>query len=363
LQFHASAEQEQTDLAEARSWRAQVFDAGFGWLGGPVALGGAGRSPLLDEEYRRLELEFDIPSQNIFSSATSLVAPSILECGSDDLKCRYLPGMFRGDIVCCQLLSEPDFGSDLAGIATRAVRDGDEWVVNGQKVWNSYAHLSEAGQLLARTDPAAEKHRGLTMFLLDMATPGVIVKPLRQMTGEYHFNEVFLQDVRVPDRNRVGAPGEGWRAMQATLMSERHAVGTGATSPGADPVDRLIQLARVGGKEADPAIRQQLAQVVINSELLRFLNLRTASALRCGRPLGAEGSISKLLNARQATLIGDVAALLLGPAIAADNGQWGTFAWSRWVAGAPHRRIAGGTDEIQRNILGERMLGLPREPR
>lgn len=351
------------DLAEARVWRAKVFDAGFGWLGGPPDLGGAGRSPLLDEEYRQLELGFDVPSQNIFSSAMSLVAPSILAYGSADLKMRFLPGMFRGDILCCQLLSEPDFGSDLAGIATRAVRDGDDWIVTGQKVWSSYAHLAEAGQLLARTNPDVEKHQGLTMFIIDMKSPGVEVKPLRQMTGDYHFNEIFLSEVRVPDRNRVGAPGEGWRAVQATLMSERHAVASGATNPGPDPVERLRQLASRQGLAGDPRVRQDLARIYINAEILRLLNLHKAEMLRTGQALGAEGSIAKLANARQAHMIGEVASRLLGPALTADIGEWGTYAWSRWVTGAPHRRIAGGTDEIQHNILAERVLGLPRDPK
>lgn len=361
--FHPSPEQEREQLSASRNWRARVYDAGFGWLGGPAKYGGGGRSARLDEEYRQLELQFDVPDQNIFSSATALVAPALLSCGSDDVKRRFLPGMFRGDIVCCQLLSEPDFGSDLAGVATRAVRDGDEWVVNGQKVWSSYAHLSEAGQLLARTDSGAAKHRGLTMFMVDMHSPGVTVKPLRQMTGEYHFNEVFLEDVRVPDRNRVGDPGAGWQAVQATLMSERHAVGSAETSPGADPVERLLGLVRATAMAENATIRQGLAQVIINREILRYLNLRKAEAIRNGEPLGAEGSIAKLLNSKQARLIGEVASEILGPAAIADSGSWGTFAWSRWITGAPLLRIAGGTDEIQRNILGEKVLGLPREPR
>ena len=235
-------------------------------------------------------------------------------------------------------------------------------MVSGQKVWSSYAHFAEAGQLLVRTDPDVAKHRGLSMFIVDMDTPGVTVRPLRQMTGDYHFNEIFLEDVRIPDRNLVGAPGEGWAAVTTTLMSERHAVGTGATNPTPDPLVRLRELIHWLWMGDDPVVRQEYAQVVIDGELLRYLNLRKAENLALGRPLGPEGSLAKLLNARQTARISALVSDLLGPAVIADSGEWGTFAWSQWITGAPHRRIAGGTDEIQRNILAERVLGLPREP-
>jgi alkylation response protein AidB-like acyl-CoA dehydrogenase len=356
-----TAEAEQ--LERSREWRRLVFDSGFGWLGGPVEYGGAGRDPAFDEEYRLLEREYAVPDQQPFATATHLVAPAILACGSEDVKRRHLPPMFRGDALACQLLSEPDAGSDLASLRTTAVRDGDEWIVTGQKVWTSQAHLADVGQLLARTDPTAPKHEGITMFLIDMRAPGVTVRPLRQMTGEEHFNEVFLEGVRVPDADRVGEPGAGWRAVMATLMAERAAVGSGATNSSVDPVGRLVDLAGHMGRGCDATVRQQLATVHTLGELRRLVVLRQQAAAESGRPVGAEGSIPKLLFARQAYACGELAGDLLGASVTADSGAWGTFAWARWVCGAPMMRIAGGTDEVQRNVLAERALGLPRAPK
>jgi len=348
-------------LERGRAWRRLVFDNGFGWLGGPPTLGGGGRSAQLDEEYRLLEREFDVPDQQPFATGTHLVAPAVLANGSDDVQRRFLPGLFRGDLVACQLLSEPEAGSDLAGLRTRATRDGDDWIVSGQKVWTSQAHLADIGQLLARTGAEAPKHRGLTMFLVDMRSPGVMVRPLRQMTGETHFNEVFLDEVRVPDTNRVGPLGSGWSAVMATLMAERAAVGSGAANSAVDPVARLIGLARHRGRAGDARVRQCLAVAHTNAELRRFLGLRLeAMATDCSP--GSEGSILKLLFSEQGRSCGDVAGDLLGPALTADSGEWGAFAWTRWVTGAPMLSIAGGTDEIQRNTIAERVLGLPKEP-
>jgi alkylation response protein AidB-like acyl-CoA dehydrogenase len=345
LEVHTTPEEEASDLEAARRWRRRVFDAGFGWLGGPSELGGADRNATLDDVYRFLEAEFDVPSQNIFASGTALLAPSLLVHGSTEVKARYLPGIFRGDLVACQLLSEPGAGSDLAALHTRAVGDGDSWVVSGQKVWSSYAHLAQVGQLVARTDLDAPKHDGLTMFILEMDAPGVTIRPLRQMTGEAHFNEVFLDEVRVPDANRVGEPGDGWRAILTTLMSERAAVGSGATNPATHPVDRLVQLARHLDRRAEALVRRDLADAYLHDQILRFLNLRREAAATGASP-GAEGSIAKLSHSRQARRIGDFAGELLGPALTADTGEWGTFAWTTWVCGAPCLRIAGGTDEI-----------------
>ncbi|HUF99220.1 MAG TPA: acyl-CoA dehydrogenase family protein [Ilumatobacter sp.] len=362
LDGHADRAAEATALELGRAWRRLVFDSGFGWLGGPTALGGGGRSPVLDEEYRLLERQFDVPDQQPFATGTHLVAPAVLANGSEDVQRRYLPGLFRGDLLACQLLSEPEAGSDLAGLRTRAHLDGESWIVSGQKVWTSQAHLADVGQLLARTDPDAPKHRGLTMFLIDMRSPGVTVRPLRQMTGETHFNEVFLDDVRVPDANRVGPLGSGWGAVMATLMAERAAVGSGAANSAVDPVARLVDLARHCEMADDRRVRQRLAVAHTNAELRRFLGLRMEATVPAGRPTGAEGSILKLLFSDQGMLCGDIAGDLLGAWLTADTGAWGTFAWTRWVTGAPMLRVAGGTDEIQRNTLAERVLGLPKEP-
>jgi alkylation response protein AidB-like acyl-CoA dehydrogenase len=360
LEVHHDRVSEATDLRRSRAWRAKVFDAGFGWLSGPREYGGAGRSPILDERYRMLESAYDVPSQNIFSSSTHLVGPSIEQYGSEDLKRRTLRAFHRGDLLACQLLSEPGHGSDLAGLTTKAVRDGDDWVVTGQKVWNSYAHLADVGQLLARTDPDVPKHAGLTMFLVDMASSGVEVRPLRMNTGEEHFNEVFLTEVRIPDGQRVGGVGEGWKAMQATLMSERRAVGGGVTNTANDPVQRLIQVARHLGLVDRAVVRDRIAAAHIAAEVLRLASLRLEHEAAAGRLSGPEGSMLKLMSSAQHRRVSCLGAELLGPSVLADTGEWGTYAWANYVVGAPMLRIAGGTDEIQRNILAERVLGLPR---
>ena len=349
-------------IAQARAWRAKVFDAGFGWLGGPKEYGGGGRHHDLDGIYRSLESEFDVPDQSAWGVAWEMVAPAILVHGSEDVKQRYLRRIYRGELLCSQLLSEPGNGSDLAGLRTKAVRDGDEWVVNGQKVWSSYAHLAELGQLMARTDPDVPKHQGLTMFLLPMDTPGVEPRPLRQMNGNAEFNEVFLTDVRVPDANRVGDAGRGWAAVLTTLMSERAAVGSGKTSAAADPALILVELARHLDRLDDAVVRQTLAEVLTHRKLIEWVGTRGEALVASGQARGAEGSILKLLSSRQIRRIANLAGSLLGPAFGADTGEWGTFAWSDYLCSTPGLRIAGGTDEIQHNILGERILGLPKEP-
>jgi alkylation response protein AidB-like acyl-CoA dehydrogenase len=352
---------EDARLGEARSWRANVFDAGFGWLGGPVAYGGGGRHPELDAIYQLIEAQFDVPDQSAWNVAWEMVAPAILVHGSEDVKQRHLRRIYRGELLCTQLLSEPEGGSDLAGLRTRAVRDGDEWVVNGQKVWNSYAHKADLGQLMARTDPDVPKHQGITMFLLPMNTPGVEVRPLKQMNGGAEFNEVFLTDVRVPDANRVGAPGGGWRAVLTTLMSERASVGSSKGSTD-DPVATLIEMAKHFGRATDPTIRQRLADAHVHRKVIEWNTMRAEAEVAAGRERGAEGSIVKLLGSQQNRRIGALAGELLGPKMVADTGEWGTYSWSHFLCSAPGLRIAGGTDEIQHNILGERMLGLPKEP-
>jgi acyl-CoA dehydrogenase len=349
--------------AAARKWRALLYDHGYGWITGPAEYGGAGLTRDHEDAFYDLLDGYDTPDESVFQVARGMVAPAVLVHGSEELKRTYLPGIHRGEAICCQLLSEPDAGSDLAGLTTRAERDGDEWVVNGQKVWSSYAHVASVGQLLARTDPGVPKHQGLTMFLLPMDTPGITVRPLRQMNGEAHFNEVFFDDVRVPDANRVGEAGGGWRAILTTLMNERHVVANTRQSGGPDAAARLLDVARHLGLTGDPRYRNRLADVVIGDRVLRYLRMRMEASTAAGAQPGPEGSIAKLIHTAQLRRIGDLAGELLGPAMVADTGQWGTFAWSRFLCGNPGLRIAGGTDEIQRNTIAERALGLPKEPK
>jgi acyl-CoA dehydrogenase len=349
-------------LEQAVAWRRTMYDHGFGWVSGPKQYGGSDLSSEHEDAFAQLLAEYETPDQGVFQVSRGMVSPAILVHGSDDLKQRFLPGIHRGDIVCSQLLSEPEAGSDLAGLRTRAVRDGDEWVVTGQKVWSSYAHMAHMGQLLARTDPEAPKHQGLTMFMLPLDTPGVEIRPLKQMNGQAHFNEVFFNDVRVPDANRVGDAGGGWRAILTTLMNERHVVANRGGSSAIGAAERLLELARHLGRTDDPVIRQELATVHIHEQIMRYTRLRLDAAAEAGHDPGPEGSISKLVYTTQLRRIGRIAGELLGPSMIADSGDWGTYAWSKFLCGSPGLRIAGGTDEIQRNTIAERSLGLPKEP-
>jgi alkylation response protein AidB-like acyl-CoA dehydrogenase len=265
-------------------------------------------------------------------------------------------------MLCCQLFSEPGAGSDLAGLGTSAVRDGDEWVVNGQKVWSSGARFSRWGELICRTDSTVPKHAGLTAFLLPLDTPGIEVRPIRQMSGGSSFNEVFLTDVRVPDSLRLGAAGDGWNVALTTLAFERSRSGAGSSEPGGS-WGRVRALATWAGVTGDPVVRQQLA-ALYSLDVIRALNAeRVAAESTPGAPPGPLHSTSKLQWTQWMNTVSDVVSGILGPRLLADTGEWGTYAWAKHVLGAPGYRIAGGSDEIQRNIIGERVLGLPAEPR
>jgi len=359
--FHnLSADEERAHLDAARAWQRQKSDAGYGSITWPVEYGGAGLPPAYEAAYRREEARFETPKGHEAISITlELIAPTILALGTTEQKDRYLRAMRRTDEMWCQLFSEPGAGSDLASLACRAVADGGRWVLNGQKVWTSGAQYADFGYILCRTDPHAPKHRGITAFLIPMDAPGIEVRPLRQMSGGASFNEVFLTDVVVPDNARLGDVNDGWRVALTTLGFER-AARSGGTG-GADMFGRLLDLARHLGRTDDPLVRQRLASVYLHGRL-RSMNRRRAGArLRAGGVPGPEGSISKLMLTQGLQEVADTAALLLGPRLAADTGQWGTYAWSEFVNGTPGFRIAGGSDEIQRNIIAERALGLPRE--
>jgi alkylation response protein AidB-like acyl-CoA dehydrogenase len=357
-------EEEAAELAEAKTWRARVYDAGFGWISGPPEYGGRGLPRDYERIYQGLEGGFDVPSIAPFGIGLGMVAPTILAHARDEVRRRYLAGMYRGDVVACQLFSEPAAGSDLAGIQTRAVRDGDEWVISGQKVWTSGAQYSDIGEVITRTTSYAEsRHKGLTMFLVDMHAPGVEVRPLRQMTGGASFNEVFFTDVRIPDEMRLGDVDEGWTVALTTLMNERAAIGAGSVAPGLGVAGRIQELARQLGASADPRVRQQLADVFIHGQVARYTSLRAMAKLRAGQLPGPELSTLKLSLTNNLQRLSRVMSSVLGPRLVADTGEWGTYAWSEFVLGIPGMRVAGGTDEIMRNIVGERVLGLPKEPR
>ncbi len=354
---------EQELLAAAQEFRRRRFDAGFGWITGPTEYGGRALDKRFQAAYDAIETGYELPNQSFFMIGLGMIAPTILAHGSDVAKDRYLTAMWRGDIVACQLFSEPGAGSDLASLQTRADRDGDEWVINGQKVWTSGAQYSDIGEIITRTDPDQPKHKGLTGFIVDMRAPGVEVRPLRQMTGGATFNEVFFTDVRVPDDHRLGDVNTGWNVALTTLMNERAAIGAGASASGSGgTITRLVEMVRYFGLSQDPLVRQQLADVVARARVATYTNERALAKLRIGQLPGPELSIAKLSSTQLLQRVGDFLSLVLGPKLIADSGEWGTYAWSQIVLGTPGMRVAGGTDEVMRNIVGERVLGLPKDP-
>jgi alkylation response protein AidB-like acyl-CoA dehydrogenase len=350
---------EDTYIARCRDWQRTLFEGGWAGITWPKAHGGRGGKPIEQVIFNQEQARYGV-SNGAFMISIGMAGPTILAHGTDEQRDRFLAPMLRGDELWCQLFSEPGAGSDLANLATRAARDGDEWVVNGQKVWTSSPDRARWGMLLARTDADVPKHRGISYFLLDMATAGIDVRPLRQMTGESHFSEVFLDDVRIPAANLLGGEGEGWRVAQTTLNSERSSIAGGV---GATPA-ALVDLARRLGATTDPLGRQRLVDTYIRFELLRFLRYRNQTALSQGRRPGAEASVMKLAYARYMKALTEAAVDLQGAhgLLASTDGPGGTM-WLRRFLHSPSLRIAGGSDQVQANIVGERALGLPAEPR
>jgi acyl-CoA dehydrogenase len=357
---------ERAALAEAKAWRAARWDAGLGWITGPTELGGRGLSPAHEKTYTALEARYVVPDQSFFGIGFGMIAPTLLAHGTDEVRQRYLPAMYRGDIVACQLFSEPGAGSDLAGLQSRAERDGDEWRITGQKVWTSGAQYSDIGEVICRTDADQPKHRGLTGFVVDMKAPGVEVRPLRQMTGGASFNEVFFTDVRVPDSHRLGDVNQGWTVALTTLMNERASIGGGGggsgLGSGQNSIVGLTEMLRRFGLSDHPVYRQRLMSLYSDMYVARLNNQRALDKIKAGQLPGPELSIAKLSLTANLTNMAELVAEVLGPRITADTGEWGTFSWAGYLLGTPGMRIAGGTDEVMRNIIGERVLGLPKEP-
>ena len=355
----------ETELADVRTacdWRRKKFDAGFGWTFGPSQYGGRELPAAYDRAYLRLEAQYEIPSQSPFTIGLGMVAPTILAHGSDAAKDLYLKQMYRADIVGCQLFSEPGAGSDLASLQTKAERDGDEWVITGQKVWTTGAQYADLGEIIARTDPDLPKHKGLTGFIVDMHAPGVEVRPLRQMTGGASFNEVFFNEVHVRDDHRLGDVNNGWNVALTTLMNERAAIGAGGGGGGGvNMYTRVIEMVRHFGLDSDPLVRNELANLLIHQKVAGYNNQRAMDKIKAGQLPGPEMSIAKLAGTLNSLRLCDFVSKVLGPRLIADSGEWGTYAWSALILGTPGGRIAGGSDEIMRNIVGERVLGLPKD--
>jgi alkylation response protein AidB-like acyl-CoA dehydrogenase len=362
--FHNRSEaQEASMLARAQDWQRRKFDAGYGMLSWPVELGGRGLPMSYVRIWNSEESKFVIPDAGeLPPTSMGLIAPTVAAYGTPAQQQRWIRPIMRQDEYGCQLFSEPAAGSDLASVVTKAVRDGDQWVLDGQKVWTSGARFAQWGLAITRTDVDVPKHRGLTAFMVPLDAPGVEIRPIRQMSGGACFNEVFLTGVRLSDEeHRLGGIGDGWRVALTCLGFERDHSGGG--SPVGGSLKRVLAAARHFGLTSDPLMRQTLADLYAHEKMAQFTNRRAAAALRAGQTPGPEGSLSKLMWTANMKRVSDAVSSILGARLVADTGEWGTYAWGEHVLGAPGYRIAGGSDEVQRNIVGERVLGLPAEPR
>jgi alkylation response protein AidB-like acyl-CoA dehydrogenase len=365
------------DLSDAVAFRGLQYDLGLAWIHFPEGWGGLGLAPPYQRAVDAALRDAKAPgpgSEHFFG--LTMAGPTAVTHGSDELRQRLLRPTFTGEVAWCQLFSEPGAGSDLAGLACKAVRDGDEWVITGQKVWNTLAHLADRGMLVARTDPDAPKHKGMTYFALDMHAPGVEVRPLRQITGEAEFNEVYMTEVRVPDADRIGDVGEGWRVAMTTLSNERTTIGGGGggTPPrGSGAIAEAVRIWQEEAIDRSPAARDELMRLWVRAEALRLTNVRAAQNRKLGNP-GPEGSIAKLMFAQVNMDVYELCVDLLGASGLVDYDYTMRRSENLGLTGPPGssrkmflraraNSIEGGTSEIQRNIIGERVLGLPGEPR
>lgn len=354
-------DQEAQNAEEAKQWRQKKFDAGFGWITGPKEYGGRELAATYDRLYSQMESTYRVPDQSAFAISLGMVTPTILDHGSQEARDLYIRKLWRGEMIASQLFSEPGAGSDLASLTTKAVKDGDEWVITGQKVWTTGAHYSDIGEIMTRTDWDLPKHKGLTAFIIDFKDPNVDVRPLKQMTGGASFNEIFFNEVRVKDSMRLGDINNGWNVALTTLMNERAAIGTNNSGDN-NLITRVIAMVKHYGLENDPIIRHELANIVMNYRIAGMNAARSTAKAKAGQLPGPEGSIGKMVLVDNQARLVKFLSHVLGPKLIADSGEWGTYAWANFVLGAPGLRIAGGSDEVMRNIVGERVLGLPKEP-
>lgn len=350
----------------AKAWQAKKFDQGWAVLTWPKEYGGQALSRVESVVWSQEESKFKTPL-NIYGIGHGMLGPTIMAHGTTEQKAKYLRDMARGQVVWCQLFSEPAAGSDLAGLRTSAVRDGDDWVLNGQKIWSTGAQYCDWGMIVTRSDPNAPKHAGLTYFIVDMKSKGIEIRPIKQINGGSGFNEVFFKDTRVPESNRLGAVGDGWRVALTTLMNERVAIGGGAGSGRFRDLLAVARKARRNGRSAieDSAVRQRLADFYIKSKGLQYTGMRTLSALSQGQTPGPEGSIGKAVGAPLGQQMAAFALELMGSigALHDEATVPGEGMWQDAYLGSPGLRIAGGTDEILKNIIAERVLRLPPEVR
>ena len=353
-------------LEQAKVWQKRKYDAGWACIGWAPEFGGRGASAIEEVIWRQEESQYDLPA-NFFLIGQGMIGPTLMAWASDEDKARFLPPLASGEEVWCQLFSEPAGGSDLAALRTRAERDGDDWVINGQKIWTSGAHYSDYGVIVVRTDPTVPKHKGLSYFYVDMKAPGVEVKPIKQLTGDSDFNEVYFTDVRVSDSQRLGEVGQGWQVSLTTLMNERAAIGGSFGQMDVSLAMSVAEEVEIDGRPAleDAAVRARIANWYVQEAGLKYTGYRSLTALSRGALPGPENSIGKLVGAPKMQAMSsylmdllDASGTIADESLAAKAGII-----QRAYMGAPGLRIAGGTDEIMANIIAERVLGLPQEPR
>ena len=353
---------DQEMIARSKAWQAKKAAEGYAAISWPKEYGGMGGTTMQNVIYAQEEAHFDV-SSNLFILGLGLAMPTLMVMGTPAQKERFIRPALYGEEIWCQLFSEPGAGSDLAGVRTRAEKQGDEWVVNGQKIWTTLGHIADWGILVARTDPTKPKHKGLSFFLLDMKTPGITVKQIKQISGASSFNEVFFENVRIPDAMRVGNEGDGWRAALTVLMNERVVVGNLSAGNG---VSDFLALARAteledGPAIRNPAVREKIADWYVQSEGLKYIHYRTLTAISKGVTPGAENAIAKAVGAvygqdlpHFAMELMDLGGIVRDPGISPQDAGF----QEGWIT-SPALRIGGGTDEILRNIIAEQVLGLP----
>lgn len=352
-------------IANAKAWQAKKYESGFAGITWPKEWGGQGGSAIQQVIYDQEEAKFGVP-RGVYEIGLGMCIPTVCTWGNQAARDRYAKTALRGEEIWCQLFSEPAGGSDLAALRTRADRDGDDWIINGQKIWTSGAHYSDWGVIVTRSDFDAPKHKGLTYFFLNMKSPGVEIRGIKQISGASHFNEVFFTNVRVPDSQRLGKVGDGWKVSLTTLMNERFTIGGRA---GVD-VDEVFELARQVELDDGPAIkndivRDKLAGWYVMSRGLKYSHFRTMTALSRGDTPGPENSIGKLINGQKLQNMAAFAMDLLEQGGLVTDPKYAPMAglFQQTLMTSPSSRIAGGSDEIMRNIIAERVLGLPPDVR
>ena len=353
-------------IEQAQVWQKKKADAGWACITWPKEYGGRGAPSIQKVIWGQEEAKFATPPA-IFNIGIGMCGPTILTHGTEEQKKRWIPKMVSGEEIWCQLFSEPSAGSDLAGLRCSAVRDGDNWLLNGQKTWTTGAQFCEWGVIVVRTDPSAVKHAGLTYFVVNMRAPGIEIRPITQINGGKAFNEVFYSDTPVPDDQRISEVGNGWAVAITTLMNERASIGGGGAGVGLSELFDMAMAMEVNGKPAveDPVVRDTLADFYVRSKGLRYTGYRTLTALSRGTTPGPESSLGKLVGAFLAQEMGSFAVELQGISGALDGPEHAAMdgVWQALYLGMPGLRIAGGTDEILRNIIAERVLRLPPEAR